>query len=481
MENSKLFSALSYFDKYEQNRLRKYIQSPYFNKNEGLVILFEEITKYHNKNKAGKKVKKLKSDFLWEKIYSDKKYDDVRFRKLRSDLLKLIQGFLAQQVYDGNPLHQATYLIEAIGKKHLTTLNDSSIRFARNIPSEGLFKPSDYYYHQFKIEKNYSDLNQEEFRKKANERVEEIANNLDRYYLSEKLKYYSFVLAHQYFISHEYKLLFIEEIFTHIEKHEYDDILSISIYYRVCKMLLDTENEAHYFKLKVLLDEHGIDLPDDESQTIYKYALNYCVRKINEGNLKFYSEYFDVYQFLLAKGMLFTEGVLATWHFNNIVVIALRLDKTSWVEKFINDYQEKLPDDSRENAVSYNLARLYFYQKKYDEVLALLNTVEYEEISYYLGAKTILIRTYYETEEIDALDFLLESFRTYISRQSKIPEQRKQNYKGFISFIRKLSRVTPGDQKAIKKIRAEFDKGEGIVSTDVWLKEKIEALEKGRK
>ncbi|MFT5801460.1 MAG: hypothetical protein ACI956_001268, partial [Nonlabens sp.] len=127
------------------------------------------------------------------------------------------------------------------------------------------------------------------------------------------------------------------------------------------------------------------------------------------------------------------------------------------------------------------LGRLYFYQKKYEDVISLLQTIEYDDIIYNLGAKTMLIRTYYEIEEIDALDSLLESFRIFLGRQKKLSAQRKQNYKDFIKFIRKLSRVIPGDKKSIKKIRAEFDKSEGIVSTDDWLKEKIEALEKGRK
>jgi hypothetical protein len=162
-----------------------------------------------------------------------------------------------------------------------------------------------------------------------------------------------------------------------------------------------------------------------------------------------------------------------------MVVAALKLNKVGWVKTFIQEYKTKLPEESRENAFSYNMAKLYFHQDRYDDVISLLNTVEYEEVSYYLGAKTLLIRTYYETDEIDALDSLLESFRTYIGRHDKISVQRKQNYKDFISFIRKLSRVIPGDQKAIKKIREEFDKSEGIVSTDEWLKEKIEELEKG--
>ena len=45
MYNSKLFAILEQFDKYEQNRCRKYIQSPYFNRSEQLEQLYERLLK----------------------------------------------------------------------------------------------------------------------------------------------------------------------------------------------------------------------------------------------------------------------------------------------------------------------------------------------------------------------------------------------------------------------------------------------------
>jgi hypothetical protein len=477
MENSKLYTALSYFDKYEQNRLRKYISSPYFNQDKALIILFEEIITFQN-TKSGKE---LTGEFLWKRIYASKKYDDVRFRKLRSDLLKLVEGFLAQQVLEENTLQQGAFLIEAIGKKKMTKLHDSTIKALDRLTKKQKYQSANYYYLKYTIQKNYHDLIENELRKEASESIEERANFLDQFYLAEKLKYYSFILAQQKFISHQYNVLFIDEIFSHIQKHNYENVPPVAIYYTVCLTILESDEEEHYFKLKSLLEKHQDIFPPDESERLFKFALNYCVGKINKGIQRFYGEYFEVYQKLLTNGMLFKDGYLTTWSYNNIVVAALKLNKVDWVNTFIQEYKTKLPEESRENAFSYNMAKLYFHQDRYDDVISLLNTVEYEEVSYYLGAKTLLIRTYYETDEIDALDSLLESFRTYIGRHDKISDQRKQNYRDFISFIRKLSRVIPGDQKAIKKIREEFDKSEGIVSTDEWLIEKIEELEKGKK
>ena len=52
MHNSKIYSILEHFDKYEQNRLRKYINSPYFNKNQALIQLFEIFIDHINSEKT---------------------------------------------------------------------------------------------------------------------------------------------------------------------------------------------------------------------------------------------------------------------------------------------------------------------------------------------------------------------------------------------------------------------------------------------
>jgi len=145
------------------------------------------------------------------------------------------------------------------------------------------------------------------------------------------------------------------------------------------------------------------------------------------------------------------------------------------VENFINNFNYKIPDLYRENAVTFNLAQLFFYQKKYDRVIEKLRNVEYEDVSYNLNSKTMLLTTYYETEELEPLYSLFDSFRTYINRQNNIPKDRKENYKNLIKFTKKLTRIMPGDEAAIKRLEAEIHETRNVASLK-WLQEKIEAL-----
>ncbi|MEM1323958.1 MAG: hypothetical protein AAGG75_27100, partial [Bacteroidota bacterium] len=99
-----------------------------------------------------------------------------------------------------------------------------------------------------------------------------------------------------------------------------------------------------------------------------------------------------------------------------------------------------------------------------------------EDVSYNLGSKLMLTATYYETDEIEPLYSLLESFRAYLNRHKEIPNQRRKNYLNLIKFTKKLTKVIPGDKKAIDKLKQEIDSSGGIMNEE-WLKEKIAELE----
>ena len=209
---------------------------------------------------------------------------------------------------------------------------------------------------------------------------------------------------------------------------------------------------------------------------LYTSAINYCLGKANQGNQQFLREYFNLIAGLLKNGLLIENNQLSPWHFRNTVVAGLRLGEYSWVEHFISDYQQYLPDSFRANALSYNLAQLYFYQKRYDQVIQQLRNVEYEDISYNLNSKVLLIQTYFETDEDEALFSLLDSFNTFLRRRKDIATNRKLLYKNFINLTRKITKLMPGDTKAAQALLAEIDSLRDKSINLAWLKEKVDTV-----
>lgn len=474
MQNSKLYSILEYFDKYEQNRLRKFIISPYFNKNEAIIALFDLLIEHLNSSKETD----LSKEELWSRIYNNDNYDDVLFRKNCSDLLKLIESYLAQQIYEKNPIHKANFLIEAVGGRKMNKLFNTSIKTAKRLSDHQIYRTTDYYLGQYQMERNLYDLKELGHNRTTKKNVEAILNNLDRFYLAEKLRYSCTVLSQQVLVSLEYKLLFIDEILEHIKKYGYEDVPPIAIYNQIYLSNAEPDDTSHYFKLMDLLKKYGDLFPKEEAEFIYGFALNYCIKKINSGNQRFTEEYFNVSVILLEKGLIINDGILSPWHFRNIITTALRLRKYKWTEDFISYYQKYLPDSMRENAVTFNMAQLYFAQKQHEKVMSLLKDIEYEEFTYNLNSKTMLLSTYYETDEIEPLYSLMDSFRTYLNRHKDFSASRRILYTNLIKFTKQLTRIMPGDKKAIEKLKAEVAKAEekGIASI-TWLKEKIAELE----
>jgi hypothetical protein len=457
------------------NRLEKYIQSPYFNRSEAITILFEVFMK----NIESKRKKELIKEEVWKQIHPKEKMDDVRFRKYNSDLLRLVEGYMAQQVYDENPLHQAIYLMDAVSRKKMDKLHNSTVRTARQLSDKQQYRPATYYFYQYQIERNFYKLTDFESKRDDKSNIEEIINNLDRFYLAEKLKYYLDVLTRQKVISHDFDVLFIEEIIQHLKKQQYIDIPPISIYYQIYLTYVEPEVEEHYFKLKELIKEHINIFPPDEAYSIYRIALNYCVAKGNKGSILFLEEYLSIYEALIENKQLFDVLELSPFSFRNIVVSACRVKRYNWAENFIQNFQDKLPFEERVNTVNTNLASVYFYQKKHDRVIELLQSVEFPDILANLNAKSMLMFTYYEMDEVNLLFSFMESFRIYLNRHKNVALDRKNAYLNQIKFVKKLTEIIPRDKKAIQKLKEELESTKNVGSLN-WFKEKIEELEKRR-
>ena len=472
MRESKLYEVIRQLNGHELNRLHRFIISPYFNRNEPIIRLFEWL-KDDLKRPEEREISK---EELWGITFGIKEtFDDGRYRKLQSDLLKLIENYLAQEKFELNPIHKAKYLMETISERNLDKLKPSALKATQSLINDQNVGPASFYYYKYELEQSIYVLNRNQLERSEKSNIEAIADNLDKFYLAEKLRYYCTVLNHQHLAALNYQILFIDEIIRHVESHNYSDVPPILIYHQVLLTYREPENKAHYEKLKSLIDIH-IDLfPESEAKEIIDAALNYGIKRMNSGEEEYVKETFELYCKSLERGLLLVNGQITPWSFKNMITAGLRLNKFEWVESFIHDYSQLLEKRFRENAVTFNLAQLYFYKKEYPKVITQLNQVEYEDITYNLNSKTLLMASYYELDEIEALNSLLDTFRVYLSRNNKIPAARRKHYLNTISIVRKLAKIRPGDHKEITKLEHEVETTQGVVSKN-WIMEKLEAL-----
>ncbi len=472
MKNSKLFKVLTKLSIYQRNRLQKFLRSPYFNKRKELCAIFEYINEQIKQDKTS-----INKTDVWEYTFNNQDFNDAKFRKYCNNIIRLIQDFLALEQYQQNPLQQANNLLGAIHKNNLRVLSATSLKTARRLSERSLHRSSKYYYEQYVLEGHFYYLTQYEVQRRKKSNIQEIIKNLDYFYLAAKLRNHCNLLIRQHYTAYEYETLFIDEIIQHIEDVGYEDVPAISIYYNVYKLITTNKNRAYFEKIKQQINQSIELFSDSESKDLYYFLLNFCVNKVNTGNQKYYQDLFDIYESGIDKEILLVDGTLTEWDFKNVVVVALRLQKYSWVENFIHTKAALLDPNIRDNAVRFNQARLHFYRKDFDKVIWLLREVEFSDMSYNLSSKAMLLATYYETDEIEALLSFMKSFKTFLIRsKKKLPQHKIDIYLNEIKYIKRLLSIKPGNQDEIKKFEEDLAKEKNIADIR-WLKEKIKELE----
>jgi hypothetical protein len=463
---------LTQLNGYQLNRLHRFIISPYFNQNESIIRLFEWIKQDLKDSIEDPPTKEQ----LWSLCFpKEQKFNDGRFRKLQSDLLKLVEAYYAQETFESNPIHKAKYLLEKIESEGLEKLRTSTLKSAQSLANEQTYKPASMYYYQYEIEQSIYNLNRFLLERNVKSNIENIALNLDRFYLAEKLRYYCTILNHQHLAALNYKMLFMDEIIEHVETHDYSDVPPIQVYHQILLTYKEPENRYHYEILKELIAKHIHLFPGPEAKEIIDSALNYCIKKMNAGDEDFVKETFDLYLHSLESGLLLVKGQITPWSFKNIVTNGLRLGEFDWVEGFIREYSQYIDSRFRDNAVTFNLAQLYFYKKDYPNVIMQLSHVDYEDTMYNLNSKIFLMASYYELDETEALLSLLDTFRVFLTRKNDIPKERIKRYLNTIYIVRKLAKIKHGDHKEIDKLVKEIESIQGITSKN-WILEKLAAL-----
>jgi len=473
--SNKLITLLKTLSKPDLNQLEKYLTSPFFNENEDLIRLFEYINKFLRTRDQTHIEQNMEKVYIWQQLFAKKKYDDVKMRRLTSDLNKLVLSFIAYKGFKNTPQSEFLYLLNSLSNSGLNKQYEGLLKQAETAQKKSPLRDSNYHYNQFVIQQNryrYTEKNRGNFLSA----LEKTDHELDCFYFSKKLKNICDAMSYEQFLSHQIDLKKAPGLLEYIEENGYLQIPGIKVYFLVAKMLSSEDGEPYFYQLKDFIHQYDHYFSKSELNTLFVHLKNYCiVKKINTGKQEFHFELFSLYQISLEKEIIIDKNNLDLHHYKNIITIGLLLKEYDWVTNFIKEYTHLLQKEHRENALTYNLAKVYFSQKRYHKVIEHLRAVPYKNKVYALGGKLILLKTYYELKEYIALDSLIDSFRIYIRRNKLISREVKQQYLNMLRFVKKLSGILPGDQQSIEKIQLQIDKCKALAGKK-WILEKIEEL-----
>lgn len=474
MTDSKFYKFLQTLQSKELKRFRKYLESVYFNPNKLIFRLYEVFEAHLLSNKKTS----LPKEIVWQKVYPDEAFDYDKLRKLLNNLMELAYDFIGQQIYDDSPAEKANNLLQMLSNKQMVEFMPNVIQSGNQQLIKQQNRNGKYYCDLYSIEKyKYTLVNVESSRinkvNLQNLNLNAIDEYLNIFFISEKLRNYCLILSWSKMIKIQTELPFLKETMEIAKSPAYRSIPAISIYQQIYLTYIEPNNLEHYYTLKDDLKNSLHLFPHNEARDIINAAINYTIQKHNSGYLTFYEENFELYDESVKSGLIFINNEISPWAFKNIITLALRLDKYSWVERFIADYGNRINIAYRENAINYNLASLYFYQKNFDKVIPLLQKVQFDEQTYGLDAKSILLASYYELDEFDPLFSHIESFKAFVKRSKSITNDRKQRYLKLNKFTKALASLRH-DKNSLIKLKISIEQAQ--TASKNWLLEKIDEL-----
>lgn len=451
METTSLFSLIRSFSPVELRDLRRFLHSPFFNKRQDLIDLFEWICATAKPDKTA----------AWKHLFGSLPFNDQKLRLHFSYLHRLLEKYLIIKESTSDSLRNQVTLAVAYRKR---TEAESFERARKNLEKslEHQALRNAYYHerryellwesHQHQYTQNPTDVSQ----------LRELSSAADIVYLCQKLRLVCLLAAHHSVYQAEVEHAWEKDLISMAERIDFAAEPAVEVYLVCYRMLRQPHEEKHFQQFKRIL----IELPNlfsaEEMHGFYILAVNYCVRRINASEEKYSIEVLDLYKTGLEKGYLFENGTLRRFTYYNIVAAGIHAQELDWVRFFIHEYKSRLEKKYRESLFSFNLARLEYAHHNYGLVLDLLQKANYRDILLNLSAKTLLLKTYYELNERDLLESHLDAMRNFIHRKRVIGYHRS-NYLNIIRYMEKLIRLQVSDKAAVIAFREALEK-EDILS-----------------
>lgn len=482
MYKSKLLVLLKSLNKKEMTHFVDFVHSPYFNKHQDV----QQLCNYLQSCYPQFTEKKCERTLIFKKIYGGKvKFDQKKLNLIFTYTLRLLEQFFIVEQLKEESYTENLLLLKNLRNKEQFAYWDKKMKRFRTSILEETVKDSRYYLGQYSLANEADEYHAHQAKHQQDQNIQEKQNSLDVFFISEKLRDACEMLVRNRLLKVDYSIQLLSQVEELLEANLliYQDKPPILVYRQLYKMLI-TDEEEHYYHFVEILEDKIEYFGALEQKSLYDYAQNFCVSRINKkGQANFLKEYFKLNEAQLKKGLLLQSGYLLEWHYKNLVTVGLRLQEYDWVQNFIEEYKDKLHEDARDNAYRYNLAAYCYETKQYKEVLNLLRQVEFSDIRYSTGAKSILLRTFYDLEEYEALNAHCHAFKVYINRNKLIADQRKKGFYMLIKFAKKLAqlkgseKVMPAKQlkDQLAKLQREIEETEPIFNKK-WVLEKVKGF-----
>ena len=449
MESSNLLALFRALSSGEIREMRKFLHSPFFNQREDVIALFEYLCICETPTREG----------AWQSIAgNNRKLDLPKIRLVMSYLHKLLEQFLAIREAMSEELFWELHLMRAYRRRKIQPAFDRERKqLQQSLERQSLrnawFQDRCFWLywetHQVEYAQNPTDVSW----------LLQAGKALDTSFLARKLQIICLLTAHQTVYKTAVEFPWEAELVSLAAQGPYTEEPSVAIFLACYNMLKQPLEEGYFQQFKQMLLTQGAQFSREELHGLFILAINYCVKRLNAGDTRYYREGLELYREGLDKDHILENGILSRFTFHNIVALGLQVGELEWVRHFIHEYKNKLERRYRESVFSFNLARLSYAERKHHHVMELLQKANYRDPLHNLAAKTLLLKTYFDLKEYDSLQSHLDAMRNYIQRK-RVLGYHRANYLNLIKYSEKILKLPPGDRSATEVLRQAIEKEE---------------------
>lgn len=461
MRLTKLEQTIQVLSPKERRSFADFVASPFFNRREDARHLCEWLLE-------GKALEP--KEVVFQYVFPGATFEKQRLSLAMSHLQQLADLFLAYRHWRDKPAAYETELLQALRQRGLDLHFSEALRTAKITLERLPLRNAEYYAQLGKMLWEEARFDQSHKRTEV-KFLSQLSDTADLSWLTQKMRFLCLHRTQQILYKSGDNLHGSHELEGILARHDLKKAPVVGIWYHCLKMLENPDSQEYFLRFKQPLLEQDQLFDADEIRDLHLFAINYCIRQVNQGHTAFFHDIMDFYKDGLAKGYLMENGVLSRFTYHNIVAAGLQTLEFEWVEDFIGRYKNALERSYRDSSYSFNLARLEFKRKRYGDALALLQHSNYYDPLLNLAARTMSLKIYYELREYDLLFSHLEAFKNYIRRKTELGYHRG-NYLNLVRYTQQLISINRFDRAEEEALRQKI-MAEPVLTEREWLLEQL--------
>jgi len=489
---------LSSLTREELKSFRRFLVSPYFNRSQKVVKLYDRLIKFYPSfdNTA------ISKENLHKSISPELPYNEITMRRLLFDLQKLCEKFMSQVFLEKKQAETTLFAIEELAIRGSTRMHAHSVRDVKDILARNDVIDADTCMNFFRLETEqfyfkmiHGKVDKNSFVESEARRLINGISYLISYFMLEAIKHNDVLLnysrsfnvkGNDRFISQFINLFDFERLEIFMKEHSLAGHGIIRVYINTLRAYLYFDNDFYYDEFRKSLYENLGKLSSSDVHFLFGRIIGYCILKGRKSD-KFVDHYeteqFGHYKTLLENKYYETGSnkFMPTDLFRNILLQAAKLGELEWMENFIEDYGRLLHPEKRPEILLYSNAILYFERNAYDEALSCLSRINSEEFSYHIDIRNLYIRIYFEQEDYESALSAARSFRKFLKENQMVAEDKKALNLQFTAHVIKLINYHNTNSKTdLTALEMQISKSENSI-TKFWLLNKVSSMEKSKR